>query len=304
MTPTFIFGGGLLLNLALDPLLMFGIGPLPRLELVGAAWGSVIAQGCGLLAYAYLLLSPKRSHLLVLRRPFGIDWAMQWRIVKIGAPSGVQYLLFSVMVMLIYAYIGPFGAAASAAVGIGFRIIQSAVMPCVAIGVAVASLVGQNYGARRLDRVKSVIRWGLLYTVGVAAFEAAVFAVAPHFWVSLFSKEPEIIAVGVMYLLINSLILPPNAFGLVATFTSQGLGRTFAPMLAVFVRVGYFIVALQVVKHLWGLTLEHIFWTGVTATLADMLAMGVVLYLFWTRSLKPGAAPQGAPVTVPAADAG
>ncbi|HEX7926054.1 MAG TPA: MATE family efflux transporter, partial [bacterium] len=282
-----------------------GVGPLPKLGLVGAAWGSVIAQGCGLMVYAYLLLHPSREHLLVLRAPFRINWAQQWRMIKIGAPSGVQYLLFSIMVMLIYAYIGPYGAAASAAVGIGFRIIQSAVMPCVAIGVAVASLVGQNYGARRLDRVKSVIRWGLLYTVGVGALEAAIFAVMPHFWVSLFSSEAEVLAIGVLYLTINCLMLPPNAFGLVATFTSQGLGRTFAPMLAVVVRVGYFVLALQIVQRTWGLTLERIFWIGVSATLADMVAMSVVMYLFWTRTLKPGAVPAGGPKPVaPVPDAG
>jgi len=286
MTPTYIFGGGLLLNLALDPLLMFGLGPFPRMELVGAGYASVIAQGAGLLAYAWQLLGSRRGHLLVVRRPFTVNWAMQWRMLKIGAPSGVQYLLFSAMLMLTYRYVGPFGAAASAAVGIGFRIIQSAVMPCVAIGVAVASLVGQNYGARRMDRVKSAIRWGLLYTVGLGVFEACVLALAPHFWISLFASEPEILGIGAVYLVISALILPPNGFGLIATFTAQGLGRTFAPMLAVFVRVGYFVVAMQVVERVWGLTLTRIFWTSVSATGADVLAMSVVMAVFWTRTLK------------------
>jgi putative MATE family efflux protein len=301
ITPTVIFGGGLLLNLALDPLLMFGLGPFPRMELVGAAWASAIAQGAGVLAYAWLLLGSRRNALLVVRRPFTLDWAALWQMAKIGAPAGVQYLLFSAMLMLTYRYVGPFGAAATAAVGIGFRIIQSAVMPCVAIGVAVASLVGQNYGARRFDRVKSAVGWGLLYTVGVGAFEAAVLMLFPGFWVGLFSTAPEIVPIGITYLVINALVLPPNGFGLIATFMSQGLGRTFAPMLAVFVRVGYFVAMLQVVERVWGLTLLHIFWTSVSATVADMLAMGVVMAVFWTRTLRPGTAPATAPK--PAAEA-
>jgi putative MATE family efflux protein len=292
MTPTYVFAGTLVLNLALDPLLMFGLGPFPRMELAGAGYATVIAQGAGMLAYAWQLLGSRRGHMLVLRRPFTVDWAMQWRMLKIGAPGGVQYLLFTAMLMLTYGYVGPFGASASAAVGIGFRIIQSAVMPCVAIGVAVASLAGQNYGARRHDRVKSTILWGMFYTVGVGAVEAAVIALAPRFWVSLFASEPEVLNIGALYLLISCLVLPPNAFGLIATFTAQGLGRTFAPMIAVFVRVGYFIVALQVVERVWGLTLTRIFWTSLTATIADVLAMSVVMAVFWTRTLKAGA---GAP---------
>ena len=287
MTPAYIFGGGLVLNLILDPLLMFGLGPLPRLGLLGAGYATALAQGAGVLAYAWQVLGSRRGHLLVLRRPFHLEWPVLWQLVRVGAPSGVQYMLFSAMLMLTYRYVGPFGASATAAVGIGFRIVQSAVMPCVAIGAAVAALVGQNYGARQLGRVKSSILWGLLYTVGLGLFEAAVMALAPRFWVSLFASDPEILGIGATYLVISSLILPPNAFGLVATFTSQGLGRTFAPMLAVFVRVGYFVAALQVVERVWGITLTRIFWTSVTATIADVLAMGVVMLVFWKRVLRP-----------------
>lgn len=304
ITPTAIFAGSLLLNLALDPLLMFGLGPVPGLGLAGAAWAGVIAQGAGVLAYAWQALASRRGHLLALRRPLRLDGPLLWRMARIGAPAGVQYLLFSAMLMLTYRYVRPFGADATAAVGIGFRIIQSAVMPCVAIGVAVASLVGQNYGARRLGRVKAAIGWGLLYTVGVGALEAAVLAAFPRFWVSLFSAEPGIVGIGVTYLLISCLVLPPNAFGLVATFTAQGLGRTFAPMLAVVVRVGYFVLALQAVERLWGITLARVFWTSVTATIADVAAMGVVLTLFWTRVLKPAPAAQTPPAAAPAPEAG
>ncbi len=291
MTPAYVFGGVLLLNLALDPLLMFGLGPLPRLGLLGAGYATALAQGAGALAYAWQILGSRRGHLLVLRRPFRLEWPVLWRLVRIGAPSGTQYLLFSAMLMLTYRYVGPFGAPATAAVGIGFRIIQSAVMPCVAIGAAVAALVGQNYGARHVGRVKSAILWGLLYTVGVGLFETAVLALAPRFWVSLFSSDPEILGIGAVYLVISSLILPPNAFGLIATFTSQGLGRTFAPMLAVFVRVGYFVAALQVVERMWGITLTRIFWTSVSATGADLMAMGVVMVILWKRVLRPPPAP-------------
>jgi Na+-driven multidrug efflux pump len=215
----------------------------------------------------------------------------------------MQYLLFSAMLMLTYRYVRPFSADATAAVGIGFRIIQSAVMPCVAIGVAVASLVGQNYGARRLERVKAAIGWGLLYTVGVGALEAAVLAAFPRFWVSLFSAEPGIVGIGVTYLLISCVVLPLNAVGLVASFTAQGLGRTFAPMLAVMVRMGYFVLALLAVEWLWGITLERIFWTNVTATLADVVTMSAVLVLFWTRVLKPASSTEAPPAVVPAPEA-
>ncbi len=297
MTPTYIFAGSLLLNMALDPLLMFGLGPVPALGLAGAGYATVAAQFAGLLAYAWQILGSRRGHLLVLRRPFHLDWPVLWQLVRIGAPSGLQYLLFSAMLMITFRYVGPFGGEATAAVGIGFRIVQSAVMPCVAIGVAVASLAGQNYGARRYDRVKSVLAWGLLYAGGLAAFECAVLMLFPRFWISLFASDAEILRVGVLYLLVGSLQLPPNSVGLIATFSSQGLGRTLAPMLAVVIRVGYYVVALQVIERFWGITLLRVFWASVSATVADFLAMGIVMAVLWTRVLK---APPDAGASAPA----
>ena len=305
VAPAIIFGVTILLNVVLDITLIFGVGPFPRLGLMGAGIATSVAQGVGVLAYVWLVTASRRSSLLVVRRPFTLDPAVLWRLVKIGIPSGVQNLLFTAILMLGYRYVRPFGADATASVGIGFRVIQSCIMPCVALATSVASLVGQNYGARKPERVKAAIVWGFTYAIGISAAEYGILAIAPHFWVSLFAHEESIISIGSLYLVVMGLILPLNAYSMIVTFAAQGLGRTVMPMLAVGLRLVVYIVALQVVEATIGITLTSIFWTGAAISVVDLVTMSGVLVGFWRRVLKvpPATAPSG-PVVAPAPEIG
>jgi len=294
ITPTKLFATSLVLNLALDPLLIFGLGPVPALGLVGAAIATLIAQSIAVLIYAWRIVAPHGGHVLVLRRPFTLNWRLMGRIARIGSPSGLQYVLFSAMMMITYRYLAGFGAAATAAVGIGLRFTQSAVMPGIAIGAAVASLTGQSWGARQPARIKAGIVWGLIYTVGLGAAEYALLAAAPRFWVSLFASDPEIVHLGALNLLICGAFLVPNAIGIVTTFASQGLGRTYAPMLAVAVRLACFVLFLNLLERSGDLSVVAIYWATIAAFVADSLVMTAVLTIFWTRVLRT-------PVAVPAA---
>jgi Na+-driven multidrug efflux pump len=189
-------------------------------------------------------------------------------------------------------------------VGIGFRVIQSCIMPCVALATSVASLVGQNYGARKPERVKAAIVWGFTYAIGVSLVEYAIIAVAPHFWVSLFAREADIVSIGGLYLLVMGLILPLNAYSMVITFAAQGLGRTIMPMLAVGLRLAVYIVTLQVLQATIGISLPIIFWAGAAISLVDLITMSGVLVKFWRGVLKSPPAAASTPVVAPAPEAG
>jgi len=188
--------------------------------------------------------------------------------------------------LVMYRFLSPFGADATAAAGVGFRIVQTAIFPGVAISIAVASVVGQNYGAGQFSRVRSALSWGVLFVALVLSAEYAVIAASPRFWVSLFAREPAIVGLGTQYLLITGAILPLYAASFIATFGSQGLGRTVAPLVTGAIRLALALAATILIDRWLGLSVALIFWIGTFAGIVEVLCMSGVLALLWRGVLN------------------
>jgi Na+-driven multidrug efflux pump len=137
-------------------LLIFGIGPWPRLGVTGAALATFISI---LVADVLLILYFERSyHYLHFRfaqfRPQSRIWNS---LLRIGLPAGAEFILISVYIIIVFSIIRGFGAAAQAGFGVGARVMQALFLPVVALSFAVAPVVGQNFGGRRGDRVRHSI---------------------------------------------------------------------------------------------------------------------------------------------------
>jgi Na+-driven multidrug efflux pump len=208
-----------------------------------------------------------------------------WQMLKIGLPAGVQYILFTASLLITYRYARPFGGDVTAAIGVGFRIVQCAYFPAVAIGASVSSLVGQNYGARQFSRVRAAILWGILYMAIVMTAEYAVMLVNPYVLVSAFAHEPSIVSIGAEYLVISGMVLPIYAFSMIATFSSQGLGRTVGPLMGVSLRFVIGVLALVALDHWIGMTVPLLFWTGTLALAAEVVLMMGLLWFLWKTVL-------------------
>src|SRR3954449_12809656 len=187
------------LNIILAPLLIFGIGPLPKLGVTGAALATFVSI---FVADVLMILYFKRSY-HYLRFRFG-QFRPQTRIwkglLKIGLPAGAEFILMSVYIIVVYSIIRGFGAAAQAGFGVGARVIQALFLPVVALSFAVAPVVGQNFGGSRGDRVRhsiySAIGIGsilmLFLTIGAQFFSSAM--------IRAFSNDPAVIDFGSDYL--------------------------------------------------------------------------------------------------------
>src|SRR6201982_281051 len=139
------------LNIVLAPLLIFGIGPWPRMGVTGAALATFISI---LVVDVLLILYFERSyHYLRFRfsqfRPETKIWNS---LLRIGLPAGPEFILISVYIIIVYGIIRGFGAAAQAGFGVGARIMQALFLPVVALSFAVAPVVGQNFRRRRAAR--------------------------------------------------------------------------------------------------------------------------------------------------------
>src|ERR1044071_4492036 len=251
-----------LLNIVLAPLLIFGIGPWPRLGVTGAALATFISI---LVADVLIVIYfEKKYHYLRFRFPLFRPRTKIWGgMLRIGVPAGAEFLLLFVYIMLVYAIIRGFGPAAQAGFGIGARVMQALFLPVVALSFAVSPVVGQNFGGRRADRVRRSVYVGLAMAAGMMAVLALIAAVVPGPMIRFFSNDARVIAFGSDYLRIVSLNFV--AAGLVFTSSSmfQGLGNTVPPLLSSATRMLLFALLAVLVAHRTGFNIRHIWYLSV-----------------------------------------
>ena len=182
-----------LLNIVLAPLLIFGIGPWPKLGVTGAALATFISI---LVADVLMVIYfEKKYHYLRFRFPLFRPQTKIWSgMLRIGVPAGAEFMLLFVYILLVYAIIRGFGPAAQAGFGIGARVMQALFLPVVALSFAVSPVVGQNFGGRRADRV----RQSVYSAIGLASLLMLVLTLitllAPGTLIRIFSRDPRVIA--------------------------------------------------------------------------------------------------------------
>ena len=230
VTPLMFMGGGVVLNAILDPLMIIGIGPFPRMGLNGAAWASVISQAISL-TFAVFYLNRKNHLIAINLRKLTFEKHITWLICKIGFPSMVQQSLVSIGQAFVTTYVNFFGASAIAAFGAAGRIDMVATMPSIAIGMAATALTGQNLGAKKPERVKEVFKWALLLGTAISGM-VAIFAFSfPRLILSVFIHHEPVLAIGVQYLRIVAPCYLLFALMFVSAGVVNGAGQTLIPML-------------------------------------------------------------------------
>lgn len=217
------------LNIVLDPLLIFGIGPLPAMGVSGAALATVIAQGM-----AFVLVAAYLRRTKDLLPDMMEQWKFDGRIIKdmfrIGLPSGVQQLLVSLGGLTITSIVNSFGTATTAAYGAAVRLDQFAFMPTMSVGLAVSALTGQNLGAGKEERVKEVVKAGLRLSIAITAVVSLIAVTLPKILLVLFTNDQTVLTVGSQYLRIVGLSYIAFAAMFVFNGVLRGAGDTIPTM--------------------------------------------------------------------------
>jgi putative MATE family efflux protein len=263
-----------IINIVLAPVLMFGWIGMPPMGVAGAGLASLIAiiVGTAWLAFyffetaSYLKLHP---HF----KPHGAMWA---QILKIGLPAGVEFALIAVYLFVVYTVSRPFGAAAQAGFGIGQRITQAGFMPVVALGFAVAPVAGQNFGARKADRVLETFKRAALMAASMMALFTLPCVFAGEAMIRFFSSDPAVIAVGAEYLRLISWSLAAGGVVFVNGSIFQAMGNTIPPLIASFVRILVVAIPAILLSRMAGFELRWIWYLSVAATMLQ-LTMNLLL---------------------------
>jgi putative MATE family efflux protein len=268
-TPMIIMVLSTILNIILDPLLIFGLLGFPRLGVRGAAIASLLSQLVSIGIYAYMIFI-KGQHLKI-KGPWQLDLSIIKKSLAIGLPAGLTYFLLALNMLITYRVVSVFGTAALASIGIGFRIIQSVYMPVVAVTSAMAAIVGQNYGAGHYVRIQKTLRAGWTISSGVMIAGAILCWLFPGFLIGIFSNDKDVLHYGVIYLTIMSL---GNVFvGTIMAMSSvfQGLGKTYPSFYAAVFDNALFAALVFTLPGLFGWGIQSVWWIKLATAGIEML---------------------------------
>ena len=189
------------------------------------------------------------------------------RMLVVGLPAGGEFLLLGLFTGLLYWITGRVSAAAQAGFGVASRVMQMIFLPAMAVAFSAAPLAGQNFGARRGDRVRETFRVSVSASIVIMLAMTAICQLAGESMVRFFSPEPAVISVGADFLRIISL----NFFGqgIVWTCSSmfQGLGNTLPSLASSAMRVVTFALPAVWISMQPGFQLVHIWYVSVVTVL-------------------------------------
>ncbi len=276
--------GGLLLNVILDPIFIFGFGFIPAMGVAGAAMATVIAQAVGVIATASIL------HLkLRLIAPFNMPFAIisgHWQtILRYGIPATCAMLLIplgSMAVTRAVAEVG--GEVAVAATAAATRIEVVAFVFPMSLGMALLPMIGQNYGAKAWDRINQCRRFALRFAGAVLLIMAVIFTTFAPQISTLFSKDPKVLEIMVRYLRIVSWGLAGVEIHRFGGFFLNGCARPLGAALLNGSRVVVFLVPLTFVAVAMN-WLDGIFYARLVSDICAGIA-GCICARLVTRSLQ------------------
>lgn len=255
-TPTRNLFIAFVVNVVLDPLLIFGIGPFPKLGLFGAAVATVFAEGISIfLNISYVLRG--RTSVTIDLKCFRWNSSIFRKIIMIGLPSSVSQSINSIGLILLMGLVGGFGTHAIAAFGVGMRLESLAILPIIGLASAVIPFVGQNLGAGKTERANRAVSAAVYAAFLFMLFFSLIWFFFPQVIYSPFTSDPEVLTIGTGYFQIIAFGYVFLGMNFIIGSAFQGAGKTGLQLLMTVARwslviaVAYLLVAPFGLKGIW-----------------------------------------------------
>ncbi|MBU2651026.1 MAG: MATE family efflux transporter [Bacteroidetes bacterium] len=218
-----------ILNIILDPLLIFGLGPFPELGIEGAAIATVIGRGLAVI-YQFYLLFRGSTRIVLRKKNFRIIPNVMTRLIRLSSGNIGQYLIATASWIGMVRIISEFGSEVLAGYTIAIRIIIFALLPTLGISNAAATLVGQNLGAGKPDRAERSV-WGTSkINVVILGMIGLMLVAIPEFFIGMFIGDPAVLKSGSACLRIIASGFLFYGFGMVLVNSFNGAGDTMTPL--------------------------------------------------------------------------
>lgn len=273
---------GSILNIGLDPLFMYGAFGIPGMGISGIAFATVLIQGGGVFYMGYRV---RRTELFAQIQPelFLPKKSYFAEIAKQGFPASINMMTIALGIFIITYFISRFGDAGVAAYGIATRIEQIALLPTIGLNIAALTIIGQNYGAGHIDRVKEAYRKSLKYGAIIMSFGMIWVFLLSHFLVGLFTDDQHVIEIGSLYLKIAVIIFNAYVLMNISVAVLQGLKKPmFAIWIGLFRQVLLPVIMFTLLAEILGFELLGIWWGLVIINWIS----AIISVLFTLRKLK------------------
>ena len=277
---TLIFG--FFANLVLNPLFIYGFLFIPAMGIKGIALSTVLIQLINALYLLKKVMDTKLVHFEKINYFFPHKKVYKEMITQ-GIPSSMNMLIMSIGSLILMYFVSLYGVKAVAGYGIGFRVEQIMLLPALGLSSAVLSLVSNNYGARKYDRVQETVNKALKYGFIIATFGIVFLYIFGRMIVSQFDSDPIVIGFGYDYLVVEVLIFYAYVVLFICVSTLQGIKK---PKMILYIALYRQIIAKYAIAYvlvIW-LALEYIYlWMGV---LVMIYSAAIFAYIYTQRLLK------------------
>lgn len=276
---------GALINIVLDPILIFGWFGLPRMEVAGAAIATVAGQIVA--AAAALVLNLKcNPDIHILPREIRWHGKVAAEIYRVGFPSIVMQSIGSAMVFGMNKILFSFTKTATAVFGAYFKLQSFVFMPVFGLNNGMVPIIAYNYGARRPSRILQTVRFGALLAEIIMFIGTVIFQTCPAFLLALFDASDDMLALGIPALRIISINFLFAGLGISFGSVFQAMGNG---MYSLIVSACRQLVVLLPVAYLLAVTMGvHFVWWAFPASELASIVLSVVLFLrIYRKKIQP-----------------
>lgn len=276
----YVQGTGALINIILDPILIFGLLGMPEMGVAGAALATVIGQICA--AILAIFINHKLNKEISLKKAYYIpDWKTIKPILIIGVPSILMASLGSVMTFGMNKILMVFSSTAVAVFGVYFKLQSFFFMPVFGVNNGMVPIVAYNYGAKKKDRMNQTIKLSIITAVCIMLVGLAIFQIIPKQLLLMFDASPDMLEIGIPALRIISLSFIFAGFSVMSSSVCQALGHS---MYSLYISIGRQLVVLLPVAYILSQfnNLSLVWWAFPIAEIATL----IIGSYFLKRTLK------------------
>jgi len=246
----------IVINIVLDPVLIFGLGPFPALGIVGAGIATVFGRVVGALLNIWHVFTG-RAAVKIDPKCFSPDASIFLSIIRIGFPSSLSHSINSIGMIILMGLVGTFGTAAIAAFGVGMRLESLAILPVIGMLSALIPFIGQNLGAGKIDRAERATSLASYAVIVFMLFFSALWFFFPDIIYSPFTSDPQVLQTGTGYLRIISFGYVFMGLNFILGAAFQAAGRTGLQLFVnatrwfMVIGVAYILIANLGIEGIW-----------------------------------------------------